>query len=754
MSLKLTIGFEGKPDKEINVVAYAFDHRGALIASAPVKNGQAQFKIKDDTQRPSRLFFAPPPAPEQIKRDNIPTLEEMERLRAYEPMWNFDSKKAEYELLPIPEFHWKWWLWCACRVRGTVVRPVSIGGVHHEMPVCHARVHVCEVDPLYLLIPRLPDDIIRRIRDDLLELIEIPIPRPPEPDPDPFRFDIAIRDITPRNLAQMQTVTINPQPEPPKPSAQLIRGAAAQVMLNPQPLPPKAISANVSFELKSGLISASTDIVRQTLLDHHVLIRPYLCYWPWLWPYFYRCDEVAVLNTDSQGRFDTTIWYLCAGDHPDLYFWVEYSIGGVWTTVYHPPIRCNTYWNYTCGSNVTLRVTDPRVPWCGDPNPLPGKQVAVLLVGNNVSMPEIQRASAGVNEGLTTAGEPFGGSLEPHVWFGDALIGANITHYRWSYRRLTLADGVTASVGAWHAMDKDVVRHYGEILADSTLAFKPYPLGPDPAFAGQNLFKIRPINPPLNAGAVSSSWAPEVDGRENTASAFFMSHLLEGGNATLGSGKYELKLELFKSDGSLVNLTDEGVLLKVPTIDGPFGPGTVPTQLVAHQPAQLGDMEDRVIRDGAGKIVAFRLVLRVDNTHCEAVIYPVSVDGNTANDCGFVQYADKATSDVHVSFKARHSRNFATFNFTIARGSTGVVENASGSVGSNPSTVGSYARNASSVFSKEVPVADLLNACIKAAFAENLAVDAMATDGWNRLSYLDADAVPVAFALEPEPPAP
>ncbi|QOJ23397.1 MAG: hypothetical protein HRU78_06780 [Gammaproteobacteria bacterium] len=745
MLLKFTSGFEGKPETELTVVAYVFDQRGALIASAPVKKNQVQIEIKEDVQRPARLFFASPSPSLDASRDKSVTLDDMERIRAYEAMWSFDPKRSDYELLPIPEINWKWWLWCACRVRGTVVRPVVIAGEHHEMPVCHARVHVCEVDRLYLLIPRLPDDIIRRIRDELLELIEIPIPRPPEPDPPPFRFDAAIRDISARNIAKMQAVSVTQNASLLKPGA--------KVTLNPQPLPPKAASMDIPFALKSGLTSASVTIIRQALLDHHVLIRPYLCYWPWLWPYFYRCDEVAVLDTDSQGRFDTTIWYLCAGDHPDLYFWVEYSIGGVWTTVYHSPIRCNTYWDYVCGSEVTLRVTDPRVPWCGDPNPLPGKQVAVMLIGNGVSMPEIQRASAAADEGLTVAGEPFGGSLEPHVWFGDALISSGITHYRWSYRRLTLADGVTASVGAWHAMDKDVVRHYAEILADSTLAFKPYLLGPDPAFAGQNLFKIRPVSPPLNPGAVSSSWAPEVDARENTASAFFLSYLLEGGNPDTAAGKYELKLELFKSDGSLVNLSTEGVLLKVPTGAGPFGPGTVATELVAHSPAQIGDMEDRVIRDGSGKIVAFRLVLRIDNNRCEAEIYPVSVDGHTVDGCGFTQYHDKTSSNAAVSFKARHPNNFATFSFTIARGSMGIVETAGGPVGSNPSTVGGYARNPSSVFSKNVPVADLLGDCSKAAFAENLHVDALATDGWSTLDYLDANATPVAFALEPEPPA-
>jgi len=731
----INIVLDGKPDKKPDIVAYAFDHSGQLIDSVPLlEEQQVQFN-----NAPARILFAPP-LPTNTKQ--IPTIEQLERLRAYEPVLYFNPKESEYNLLPIPEFHWKWWWQCACRVRGRAVKPANVHGVIHDMPVCHARVHICEVDPLPLIIPRLPDDIIDRIRDELLEPrppIRFPIPLP---DPPPFRSDPHVADVSPIKVARMQPKPATP---PTKQFALMAaRNAGSEVMINPQPLPPKT-TFELPVTMRAQLTSTSTNFARQALLYNAVLLRPYLCLWPWIWPYFYRCDEVAVIDTDNNGRFDTTIFYPCFGDHPDLYFWVEYCIGGVWTTVYHPPLRCNTWWDYVCGSDVTIRLSDPRVPWCGDPNPLPGKQVAVLLIGNGVSMTEIQRAGAGANEGLTTAGDPFGGSLEPHVWFGDALIGAGIDHYRWSYRRLTGANGVAPVADIWHAMDKEVVRHYGEVMADSTLTFKPYLLGPDPAFAGQNLFKIRPVNPPLNAGAVASSWAPEVDGRSNTASAFFLSYLLNGSDVAAAAGKYELKLELFKSDGSLVNLSDEDVLLKVPTIDGPFGAGTVPTQLVAHHPAQFTDMEDRVIRDGTGKIVAFRVVLRVDNNNCHAAIYPVSVAGHTADPCGFVKYAPG--DNVHVSYWAYHANNFATFNFTIARGSAGVVESASGSAGASP--VNGYTRNASSVFSKDVPVADLLGVCTKAAFAENLHLDALATDGWNTLDYLDADAIPVAFALEP-----
>jgi hypothetical protein len=614
-------------------------------------------------------------------------------------------------------------------------------------------VHICEVDRLWLVLPRLPDDLIRRLRDELIAILWRPIPIP-EPNPPPFRFDPGVIDPSPINLARLNKaarVGFDPQPDPPAFRTTLRAAPGSEVMPNPQPLPPREALRNLPLATRSALLSNSLPVVRQALVENLTLIRPWLCLWDWLWPYFYECEEVAVVVTDHQGRFDTTIWYPCFGDHPDLYFWVEYCLGGVWTTVYHPPLRCNTYWNYDCGSEVTLRVTDPRVPWCGDEPPLPGKQLAVLSIGNGVSLTEIRRASAGAAEGLTTAGEPFGGSLEPRVWFGDGLIGSGLTHYRWSVRRLNTS-GNPANDLPWRALDHQVIRHYGEEMADSTLTFKPYVLGPDPAFAGQNLFQIRPDDPPLNAGAVSSSWAPEVDARTNTASAYFLSHQENGGDALAGAGKYELKLELFKLAGGVmqvVNLSTEGVLLKVPTIAAPFGQVVVPTQPVAHFPAQAGDQEDRVFRDGTGRIVAFRLVLHVDNNPCYAEIMETEVNGNAAGPCGFIKYTDKANDDAHLSFIARHPHNFATFNFNIAKGSVGVVLNSNGSVDGSGPGINGFVRDVNSLFARDVPVADLLGSCDKAAFSQTLQVDALATDGWGTLEYLDDSATPKAFALEP-----
>src|SRR3954453_11787687 len=161
--LQFITSFEDQPEKPIELVAYAFDRSGELIAATPVKEGRAFFNLDKRQLKHARIFFAPAT---ESNRDQKPMIEDMERLRAYEPVWEFDPKQRVYQLLPIPQEVWKWWWLCSCRVRGQVVRPVTISGTTSEMPVCNARVHICEVDVLPRLILRLPDDIILRIRDE------------------------------------------------------------------------------------------------------------------------------------------------------------------------------------------------------------------------------------------------------------------------------------------------------------------------------------------------------------------------------------------------------------------------------------------------------------------------------------------------------------------------------------------------------------------------------------------------------------
>jgi hypothetical protein len=565
-TFKFSVDFDQKPEQAVDVVAYAFDLRGKLLATNPVKDGRVELPLDANALRGVRLYLAPPLEGEK----RVPTLADMEQLRAYQPVFELNSNSQAYQLLPIPSDIWKWWLKCKCRVRGKVVKPVLVDGVLVDKDVCEARVHICEVDKLWIPILRLPDPLVIKLRDDLIKELQkpprlpvidpqvIPWPPPPpdperlfsrpgeevtfNPQPDPPGDPLARVALNPQPLPPRESllsrVALNPQPLPPEPPDPL-----RLVALNPQPLPPAILTlrpskfleivelnpqpeppsptqlrmaaasaelANcgttfetLSSETRSALLSTSVTAVRQALAANYRLILPYLCIWPWWIRYFCTCDEIAVLITDHDGRFDTIITYPCFGDHPDLYFWVEYGIEGVWTTVYHPnPVCCHTYWDYACGTEVILRVTDPRVRWCDDTPDLDGLNVVITTIGNGISMSEIQMAP-GATQGYTTASEPFAGTLEMRMDLSRSnLIALGVDHYRWSYRRKTQGDGVTPLSDIWHPMTHPVYRYYKTMVPNPTPPplLKPfYPadlMGPDPAFPGQNLFRIQPENPP------------------------------------------------------------------------------------------------------------------------------------------------------------------------------------------------------------------------------------------------------------------
>jgi hypothetical protein len=667
--------------------------------------------------------------------------------------------------------------------------------------VCDAVVHICEVDRLLFILPHLPDDIIWRLRDELIDVLRQPprIPprkffpdppilrRPPLPDPPPIfpirNFDAGdmanFRPELSSMINPVDLVGLNPQPLPPR---ELTREAALR--LNPQELVSGSgklsalnlelrigspIFSQLSAEAQSGLLSESLTVVKDALAANTKLILPYICLWPWFWPYLCTCDELAVVTTDEHGRFDTEIWYHCFGDKPDLYFWVEYFIDGVLETVYHPTICCNTYWNYACGSEVTVRVTDARVPVCDHTPDLEGLQVVIAAIGNGVSMSEIQHAGAGV--GLTTAQQPFAGTLELRMDMSRGnLIDIGVTHYRWSFRRVENGDG-NAVVDAWHPMTHQVDRFYKVMVPDPTVigGFKPhYPaekMGPDNAFPGSYLFKIRPVNPPV--GAIE--WTTLNEHVDLAWAHFETDKLFEPGteatpNPTPAAGKYELKLELFKSDGTLVNWSN-------PTLSSPATPiGAFMSSNAAPFMPPVGMTVNpapasHLIYVG-GNVVGFKMTLHVDNFPCQANIFDTWVDNpaNAAGPCGFIHFGNRATSQAHLTFRAFHPHDFGTFWFQTVKGSSGAVSAASadwvgGSLASAPlasSPVNGFMEAAGGIYSKGVAVATLLDAngtlCNQAAFAETMYVSSNATNGYTRAHWLDASTTPKAFALAPQPP--
>lgn len=705
------------------VVALVFDAAGKLLDHSKIRNSQATFNLTKAQLGHGRLFLSPM-IKEMEKAE--PTVSMMERLDAYEVKPRRKGKLID--TVTIPDIIIDRWLICFCYVHGRVVKGDS------NLPVCGAKVHICEVDKVYRWIIKLPDLEILQFRDDLLKELERPEIRwPPRPEPDPVPFD-TIKD----KFSVMNVASADPTPEP----------ARRMMKIGGRVNAPKPVA--ISTELKAALTSTSAGVVRKALADNVRLIIPYLCLWPYWWRL--RCDEIKVVETDAAGRFETVLWYLCHKDKPDLYFWAEYEIDGVLETIYRPPMACHTYWNYTCGQEVTLHIWDDRVPACDDEPDLAGCVVQVLSIGRNVSMSEIQGDGApAANEGLTTSGRPFGGKVEPRVWFSRTALrdGKNIHYYRWSYRRLTEGDGTALMApGPWTPLTRTVVRHYAKSTPGG-IVHEPAPMGPTSAGASTNLFEIKPSA--LPAGGIE--WTV-VDEREDLASGHFMTHQLGVGptaaaKALSSAGKYELKLELFKNNGNLVDWTAEGIDLEMADVPAPFGTSTV-TPVTA--PAY-----NRIL-NGAGHTMAFRMVLRVDNNPCQAAVQPVAGTGLDTKPCGFIEFTPTATATL--SFVASHPNNFATFRFRVKHGVSDPVDEASaqGTVGDasvntdEPALPAhAYTLGAPGNYFETFSVNTLLEGCTRAAFSEALHVWAKATDGYRRLrehDRFDHDA----FALTPAEP--
>ena len=750
MKQQFTVPFEVAPEQPPELAAYLVDREGQVIASSPIREGRFEFDILEARGHELRVSIAP------IRPDlgeRLPTQDQLARLRAYEPVFSFDPKAKTYELKAIPGEISKWWLLCSCRVRGRVVKPVTSGGVTVDMPVCGARVHICEMDPIWIFLARLPDREIFRLRDEILAIIRRP-PPPPPPGPDPGPIG-PIGPLEPRRFRQVAEAGA-PLPQmsgPPMRRAETAPAVFGEAFV--EAAAPSGM-AQLPLEAHLALNSPSATIVRAALRESPFLIYPYICWWPWIWPWFWRCDEVAVIESDDNGRFDVTISHSCS-DQPDLYFWVEYFIDGTWTTVYDPWRPCGTYWDFDCASEVTIRVTDPRVPYCGGHDSPEGNVVVVKTIGNDISISEILGSAAGTREGLTVwpdgglAGQdsPFAGTLELRADFGDALFASGVTKYRWSYRQLEDATGA-AVADSTHVMTRQVVRHYRTMVAGNPIDLI-HTVGPQ---AG-NYFEV--WNPVATATPVGDhNWQVD-DAHEDIVSGFFETAALDPtltrdqnivGNHLddAKAGLYELTLELFHANDSLVDWTAEGIGLFEANVAAPFGVNPMTTQ---------SSPDEHRILSGALHTMGFRLHVFVDNSFCQAAIFDVTSSGNAAGPCGFIEYTPGATANV--SFQARQAHDFAAFWFEVDKGSSGTVAPASvpawAPVGVSPAD--GFVRGAGSVWAKDIPVTgfgslvDSPAPCPdgRAAFAETIWVAASGTDGWYRAYWLDASATPKAFAL-------
>ncbi|MBS1786989.1 MAG: hypothetical protein JST85_04670 [Acidobacteria bacterium] len=681
--------------------AYVFAAGGRLLARKALdEKGAAalSFRSADQGSR-VRVLVGP-----DVDEKDI-TVDGLLRRGATEKSVRVDAgnltPSLDFQIIPSV---WKCWLLGLCFVRGTLLKRVNSGGVSLDLPVCNATVEVYEVDPLFILIPKLPDIDIERIRDFILN--PPPLPDPPIELPGPFPpFDGPV-----------------PVPGPdPAPDFRLSRNVRTTSLTTNAATADTAHVTQISLagatDLQFQARTASIPALRNILINHAELVRPIFCI---LFPRLVTTQLVATATTDECGHFQTFFFRGCLNpDTPDLYFKAKQRLFGFFdVTIYAPtPIACYTHWNYVCGTEVTLITTNPLARTCPPCPPIvaPNNWVLVMAIGNHPlsrirgTGQTLQGTTNATNIGLTDGDAPFGGLLRLRIEFDNSLRDdLDVKFYRVSWRQGTS--------GTFTPLTDECHRHFTHEVGGD-LILEVLSLGPQVVGAAPNLFEIPPALPPLGQYSF-----PDL--REDLTNAKFPTNTFA---PPAQAGKYQLKIDLFDSTGALVNVATKGIKYRVPTSTDLSG------TIFTEDAAALGLVQDD---DGDG-LNSFIMTLHVDNNVCSASIAAPLLNGSVAaDDCGVLNYQDSDT--VTMSYTASHPNAFATYSFAVVRGVSPVVASASGNA--NTGTPFSIVDTVNNLRSPDCPVA---------GFSENLYVAAMATNGWERLSGYDASAVR-AFVLAPQ----
>ncbi len=693
LPIQVSVNLHESPqgEKLPEVAAYAFNANGRFLGVAALdKQGQAVLKLPvSEAAEDVRIVVGP-----KVEQEKV-AFSDLSRRGAQQQFVRVSSRSKELRAtFQIPSDIWLCWL-RFCYVHGTLMKRLISGGLPVDFPVCGAQVQIWEVEPIFLILSKLSVIDLSRIREFLIN----PQPLPPGP-PDPGPLERA-------QVGQMEFA--------------------------------KPVSLARSFDVQSYehqamrevALSGSLDTLRQSLLEiDESWVRWLIC---WLFPRFVTKSLVATVTTDRCGNFSDFIYMGCRSSL-NLYFTASVNFFWFNISIYDPtPVSCYTYWNYQCGTEVTLYTDSPFARLCSPCPPVDAPENYVLIRAlGNIQLNEIYGTST-VLAGSTTAtntglaagqywglDSPFGGLVLPRIEFDSSLRANNIAkYYRVQWRQGTS--------GSFTDLNGDISRKYNHFVG-SDLVTSVYPLGPNVVGSTPNLFEIPPALPP------EGDWAypnPPVD----LANAQFPTTGLPSTH-----GKYQLRVDLFDDAGNQVNIAANGIGYYVPTTTDPDG--TIHTANAADPP--LGLVSGN----------AFIMTVHLDNRHTVGLLPLPDLNGLLANSCGVFDYGAGYIGTVDIPFTASHPDNFAYYQYRLSRGATPLTLASP----PNPPATGQVSA-ATDPGMMSASVLSLLTQpdgtiCDIAGFAEDLYVWALATTGWTRISDYDSSPPPVGFVLAPITPVP
>ncbi|HYZ26449.1 MAG TPA: hypothetical protein VE597_06045, partial [Geminicoccaceae bacterium] len=178
------------PDDEraraASLVAYAFSQGGKLLDAKPLSaKGETTVRVPLGAEGTNVRVVVGPQLDGEAR-----SLTELARRRATERHLrvDLDAKRLTVDIAVTLD-QILCWLRSLCAVNGTVLKRTTLDGQNVDLPVCNATVEVYEVDPLFIILPKLPKSVLDRLRDIILHPIPLPDPIPdplPGPFPGPF----------------------------------------------------------------------------------------------------------------------------------------------------------------------------------------------------------------------------------------------------------------------------------------------------------------------------------------------------------------------------------------------------------------------------------------------------------------------------------------------------------------------------------------------------------------------------------------
>ena len=725
--IRLAENSGAKKNQELK--AYVVDSSGDVVEQATFEGLEAKLKSTKSILHGARKIYVFQVFPKEVETTQI-TERMLVKAGAYQVVMNFSSENIIHVqrlpsvvFLPIPFGY--------CSVLGHVNKNFIIDGVQENLPICNARVHICNVDPIFLWpiylqpILSIPDWILAELREKFINVSSVIQVIPKSQPPNPIgQISFLKGKVQLDSLGSKST------------SAQKITDIYA---LNPLP-----------DDVLSGLTSESTDTIRQTLIDNHDILYPYICLWPIFWSWFYWCEEEVVVYTDCNGHFEAWLYTLGENAELNVYIWVEVNINGQWVTVYRPPMPCHTWWDYACNADININVSDSRVMPCVC-DPISGEIIWVKRVADGTSIRNIaQHASAAATPSLfadargstnSTGVEgnsyvsPFTSEFPFYIQFGDGFPAGSNTYYRWKYHRIADADLNSVSEAFVYQQGTLAKSYtYEGTDAHGNTVFYTGNFQLDTSISTGTIYRIPHVDASVDTGIATAEW------NQDTASI-----LIDAGN--LGNGLFEFVLEVCDSSGNVQSVADN-VFQVDSFLASPPNPASVPA----------GGVDASYLFHGVNNtapldpVTGFRFLIRIDNDPTSCSIGDAIVDNNdgtgstTDTQCGFAQYKNKATGNILLCFSAEQPHDYAHYSFAVYKGNGGAVE-----VYEDQVPEPSYSKlinSVNTVYQENPSLTDLLGNCIQAAFSENIYVTAYHTNGSTRYYPYDTSGV-AAFAIEP-----